>query len=126
MDEKNASHKVLVKEMCKVALFSLILATLLFISAGRFDWPMAWAYIGIYAVGTLITSFIMIRANPDMHAERIKIKDGVKKWDTILGPFVLKQPVWMLRKLQTGLQKKRELQRLDLSEVIEPLKEKVI
>ncbi len=83
----NTTLSLLVKETAKASLSSCILAALLFVSAGRIDWGMAWVYIGMYSIGTIITG-VVLRNSTDLHAERMHIKKDAKKWDKLLGPVM--------------------------------------
>ncbi len=65
---------------------SLFAAAILFGSAGRLDWAMGWALVGVYLVWTLATALTVIPTNPGMLVERTGPKAGTKKWDmAILG-----------------------------------------
>jgi protein-S-isoprenylcysteine O-methyltransferase Ste14 len=60
----------------------LFVALLLFIPAGRLDWAMGWALVGVYAVWVGANALILIPANPELLAERAaRKKEGMKTWD---------------------------------------------
>jgi protein-S-isoprenylcysteine O-methyltransferase Ste14 len=55
---------------------------LLFLPAGNWRWPQAWAFLGIFAVGSVGFSVWLLRRDPALLASR-------------LGPFVQRgQPIW--------------------------------
>jgi len=59
----------------------VILAGVLFISAGRLDWLQAWLFILAYGVFLLIYGAWGQRNDPGQIAERSKIGSNVKSWD---------------------------------------------
>ena len=70
------------KRMLQVVIQFLILAALLFISAGRLDWVWAWAYLGV-GVGILIVNVLVVP--PEVIAERgWTDKKDIKDWDRVL------------------------------------------
>ena len=63
----------------------LVLAAILFLSSGRLDWWFAWAYLGIFVAGVAVNSFVLLRIDPELIAERSKqITPETKQWDKIL------------------------------------------
>lgn len=68
---------------------SLVLqGALLFISAGRLDWVMAWVYIAIYLGVVSINSLVLIPRNPELIAERAQPKENTKDWDKTISGLV--------------------------------------
>ena len=61
------------------------LGVALFLSAGRLDWWMAWAYFGILVINTVLVARIM---HPELLAERTGIGEGAKKWDFFLALYL--------------------------------------
>ena len=51
--------RYLLGRVFSTALFGL----LLFVSAGRVDWPRAWIYLGVVLLGELLTAAILVVAN---------------------------------------------------------------
>lgn len=63
----------------------LLMAAILFPSSGRLDWWFAWAYLAIFVAGVVANSFVLLRINPELVAERAKqVTSEAKKWDVIL------------------------------------------
>jgi len=61
-----------------------VFAAALFLSAGRMDWPFAWALLTMQIAISVIT---FLSADPDLIQERLgafKRKEGTKKWDIVL------------------------------------------
>jgi len=74
----------ILKRAGTVAVFILIIAAILFLSAGRLDWIWAWVYLGISLVSVIINGVIMLRTSPETIAERGQPKE-TKDWDKIVG-----------------------------------------
>ena len=64
----------------------VFVALSLFIPAGRLDWVMGWALVGIYAAWIAAQAIILIPRCPELLAERAERRKGLKRWDaTLLG-----------------------------------------
>ena len=83
-----ATTRGVIKRFVQVALSLLLLAAVLFIAAGRLDWWMAWAYIGLYVGNVAINALVLLPKNPELIAERGKTKVNAKSWDRMLGFFI--------------------------------------
>ena len=73
------------KGLIKTGAAMLIWGAALFLAAGRMDWPMAWAYMGVVLVNSAILALIM---DPELQAERSGIGAGVKRWDLFLAVYL--------------------------------------
>ena len=63
----------------------LLLAAILFLSSGRLDWWFAWAYLGIFVLGVCANSYVILRTNPELIAERARqFTPETRTWDRIL------------------------------------------
>jgi protein-S-isoprenylcysteine O-methyltransferase Ste14 len=62
----------------------LFVALTLFIPAGRLDWGMGWALVGVYGVWVAANALILIPRCPELLAERAMRKTSSKTWDTVL------------------------------------------
>jgi protein-S-isoprenylcysteine O-methyltransferase Ste14 len=81
-NQKSEMSAAIVKRMIQVVVQFLILAVLLFVSAGRLDWGWAWTYLGV-SVGILAVNVLVMP--PELIAERGKGRKGdVKRWDRIV------------------------------------------
>jgi protein-S-isoprenylcysteine O-methyltransferase Ste14 len=71
--------------MIKVVIMAVVFLTglgvVFFATAGRLDWPMGWAYLGILAA---VTAAIVARGDHDMLRLRAGRERGVKRWDPFL------------------------------------------
>ena len=62
----------------------LFVAVTLFISAGRLDWGMGWALVGLYAAWVGANALILIPTSPELLAERAARQRSTKTWDTVI------------------------------------------
>jgi len=63
-----------------VAIFPLVMAIVLFVTAGRLDWTWPWVYLGSNLANVLIVGSITIRSNPSAVAGHDELKK-TEKWD---------------------------------------------
>jgi protein-S-isoprenylcysteine O-methyltransferase Ste14 len=61
-----------------------ILAALLFLPAGRWDWPQAWALILSFGVFLLLYAFWGMYKDPGQLQERSRVAQNVKRWDKVI------------------------------------------
>lgn len=81
-DDPEALGKSVLKRLVQLAFMLVMLAASVFLSSGRLDWAMAWAYLGLY-VGMIIATGLVIER--DLIAERSRIGHDTKDWDRVLG-----------------------------------------
>jgi protein-S-isoprenylcysteine O-methyltransferase Ste14 len=62
----------------------LLMGSVLFLSAGRLDWPAAWIFLGTYVLVILTVGIWVTRKHPDVVNERGKIAHDAKSWDKVL------------------------------------------
>ena len=76
----------LLKRLAQVLVTVAALAAMLFVSSWRFDWVMAWVYVGAFAVGLTAMTVYQELGNPELAEERSEFKprEGVQTWDVIL------------------------------------------
>lgn len=79
----------------RMAIVSLMFPVLLFLSAGRLDWWMGWAYVVLVVSITVISRYWMFRLNPDLLKERTQAlsREDTKSWDKIIAPIVTISPL---------------------------------
>lgn len=63
---------------------TVMMAAILFLSAGRVDWLAGWALVVITLAWIIGTALVVIPRNPELLAERVGPKKGAKTWDTII------------------------------------------
>jgi len=80
----------LLKRVTQVLVTVAALAAMLFLSSWRFDWVMAWVYVGTFAVVLTAMTVYQERGNPELMEERSEFKprEGVQTWDVILSAVV--------------------------------------
>lgn len=61
-----------------------ILAVLLFVPAGRWDWPEAWALILSFGVFLLMYALWGLYRDPAQLQERSQVAPNVKRWDRVI------------------------------------------
>ena len=63
-----------------------MMPTILLLAAGTLKWAMAWVYVGLIIVFTLLSRVIALRRNPDLLVERAHSLEAedVKSWDRFL------------------------------------------
>jgi protein-S-isoprenylcysteine O-methyltransferase Ste14 len=72
-----------VNRIIQVFVSVLLMGVVLFLSAGRLDWPAAWIFLGTYVLVILTLGVWAIRKNPEVVNERGKTKN-MKSWDKTL------------------------------------------
>ena len=65
--------------LVRLLAFVLFLTAILLLAAGRWDWAMAWAYMGVCACVTVF-GVLVVPLDPELVEERTQIKEGVKEW----------------------------------------------
>lgn len=82
----------MVRAAVLLSFYLISLIVLLFASAGRVDWPMGWAALGVHVAISIAT---LILIDPELVKERASIKEGVKSQDAVLASisFVILFPV---------------------------------
>jgi len=68
-------------------------AAVLFLSVGRWNWVMGWAFVIATTLWVGATALVVIPRNPDLLAERLGPRKGAKTWDavimSIIGPALI-------------------------------------
>ncbi len=79
-----------------------LLALALFLPAGSWRWPAAWAFIGLYVAFAIPVGLWLLRTNPALLAQRLDwTKRAPKKWDRAL--MALYTPVYVAVYVVAGL-----------------------
>jgi len=84
-NERASLSALILKGLIKTVASIFIWGAALFLSAGRLDWPMAWAYMGVVLINSAVMALLM---DPELQAERSGIGEGVKKWDIFLALYL--------------------------------------
>lgn len=88
--------------LLRLLLFLTLLATVLFAAAGRRDLLQFWAYVGVFAVGLLATTVVVLTSDPTLIRERLKPGPGGR--DPRLRAFavLLMGAHWVIAGLDAG------------------------
>ena len=76
--------RALLKRVVAVFAVILVMDLLLFIPAGRLDWPAAWILSLLYGVFLLVYAVWGTLKAPDLLKERSQVADNVKIWDKVI------------------------------------------
>jgi len=72
-----------INRIIQVFVSVLLMGLVLFLSAGRLDWPAAWIFLGFYVLVILTLGVWAMRKHPDVVNERGKL-ENIKSWDKTL------------------------------------------
>jgi len=72
-----------INRIIQVFVSGLLMGLVLFLSAGRLDWPAAWIFLGFYVLVILTLGVWAMRKNPEVVNERGKMQN-IKSWDKTL------------------------------------------
>ncbi len=82
-------NTALVKMVIRILVSWLLIAVLLFLGAGRFDWGLGWLFFVIWGVLKLLFIFILRLTNPDLLVERTVRHENTQPYDRIIMPVYL-------------------------------------
>lgn len=86
----------------KQIIFLIVVAALMFLSAGTLRWMEGWVCLGLMVAIIMFTAAVLIPTNPELIAERSERREGTKSWDLwLVIPAVLIFP--LLTWLTAGL-----------------------
>ena len=83
-ETKPAMGRLLVKRIVAVFALILVMDLLLFVPAGRLDWPAAWMLSLGYGVFLLAYVVWGTLKAPDLMKERSRVAENVKVWDKVI------------------------------------------
>jgi protein-S-isoprenylcysteine O-methyltransferase Ste14 len=84
LERKSETRRGVVRWLIREVFGVLFVAMTLFIPAGRLNWVMGWALVGIYAAWVTANALILIPRCPELLAERATRRKGTKTWDTLI------------------------------------------
>jgi protein-S-isoprenylcysteine O-methyltransferase Ste14 len=89
-NESNVAVKTGIRRWAMQMIVSLALfGALLFLLAGKINWPAGWVYLAINAFTQFMSAAVLIPRQAGMLNERSKIRAGTKDWDRILAPAIV-------------------------------------
>jgi protein-S-isoprenylcysteine O-methyltransferase Ste14 len=83
-DRKTETTRGVIRWLIRETMGVVIAGAILFIAAGRLDWVMGWALVGLYAVWVAANALLLIPTNPELLVERVARQKSAKSWDTVL------------------------------------------
>lgn len=78
------SARLVTTHLLQTLVTFLVIGGVLFLAAGRLDWPAAWAFLIVYFLIALVTAVWMLRTNPALTQERARPGGNAKSWDNLL------------------------------------------
>jgi protein-S-isoprenylcysteine O-methyltransferase Ste14 len=89
-EARPAIWRALLKRVVAVFVLILVMDLLLFLPAGRLDWPTAWVLSFLYGVFLLAYAVWGTLKAPDLLKERSQVAENVKTWDkAIMGIYTV-------------------------------------
>ena len=80
-------NRAIPKYLVQIGILVLFYAATLFVSAGRFDWTMAWIFIAIVAASQISVALVLLVNNPELMGERAESK-GPRDPDRVLAGVI--------------------------------------
>lgn len=75
---------LIIEALIRIVISIPLMALVLFLPAGRWDWTMGWALIGLMIVLVCINMTVLLAKNPELIRERMRGGRGARRWDKIL------------------------------------------
>lgn len=85
----------------KLLAVTALWGAVLFVSAGRLDWPRAWIYLALCVLGMAVNAVGVVRKNPGLIRERWKKRANTKTFDKVF--MVLYTPTVFTLPVVAGL-----------------------
>ena len=91
--EKSNTTRGVMRWLVRETMGVLGQAAVLFLSVGRWNWVMGWAFVIATTLWVGATALVVIPRNPELLAERLGPRKGAKTWDavimSIIGPALV-------------------------------------
>lgn len=88
VEQPSGTTRNVVRYLVRETMGVVMQAVVLFLPAGRWDWLMGWALVGIIFLWASTTALVLILRNPELLAERVGPKKGAKTWDMVIMSIV--------------------------------------
>ena len=85
-----------IRRIVSVFIGTLVMGLILFLSAGRLDWILAWSYLGLYLLLLIFNAIYFLQVDPDLVNERGRMAENQKDWDKVLMRFYAVLPFVVL------------------------------
>jgi protein-S-isoprenylcysteine O-methyltransferase Ste14 len=104
-NQKSEDRRLVLFGMLWGIVWPGMIGLILYAASGRWRWPLAWAYLALYAAVLVAGSFFAIHRDPGFTSERTRAKEGTKTWDRLLsGPLF--SPLWLGLYVVAGLDRR--------------------
>jgi protein-S-isoprenylcysteine O-methyltransferase Ste14 len=104
-DRTSQDRRLVLFGMLWGIVWPAMIGLILYAASGRWRWPLAWAYLALYAATLVTGSFFAVHRDPGFTSERTQVKEGTKTWDRLLsGPLF--SPIWLALYVVAGLDKR--------------------
>lgn len=80
-----AFRRKFIKRMADILFYVVLIGVLLFVAAGRLDWPVAWLYLGLMLFSLLLNAGVLLRINPAVIAARAEPTRDDDRIHTLIG-----------------------------------------
>lgn len=87
------------RAIAQTAVIAVIFGLMLFLPAGRLDWPQAWAFIALFVILSVAMAVGLARTDPDLLKERTSVSGGrgLRGWDRMFFALLLLGiPAWFI------------------------------
>jgi protein-S-isoprenylcysteine O-methyltransferase Ste14 len=84
IDHLSATQQGARRWLLREIIGCIMVAALLFVPAGRLDWPMGWALVALYVVWVAVTALLLMPRSPALLAERVTHRFSAKRWDNVI------------------------------------------
>lgn len=85
MNMKEETSRLVTRWLIREIMGVIMVAVMLFWSAGRWNWGWGWALVAVYALWVAANAILLIPRQPELLAERAQRNlAGMKSWDKIL------------------------------------------
>ncbi len=85
MNTKDDTSRLVTRWLIRELMGVVIVAVMLFWSAGRWNWGWGWALVAVYALWVAANAMLLIPRQPELLAERAQRNlSGMKSWDKTL------------------------------------------
>ena len=78
---------LILRRIVQVFIQFAVIGLILFLSAGTVYWIWAWLYLGAGLAIMLVALPVLLKKNPEVIAERAKIKKDTKRFDRVFGAY---------------------------------------
>jgi protein-S-isoprenylcysteine O-methyltransferase Ste14 len=85
--ERTGTRNLIPISLVRLGILLAFEGAILFLAAGRLDWVWGWAFLGTYALVSVVT-LLIVPLTEELVEERTRLKADVKSWDKILAPFM--------------------------------------